>query len=214
MSNNAADATSPELSSRALDYDIEEDADYVAVLRLPIETVDADRKVQGVCAICLCAYENGEEISWSPEPDCQHVFHTDCIVAWLAKKDQPQCPVCRQDFCHLPAITVEENQQPETYPRYPLVFSHNLSQVMARSLERRFPEDVRTNGLARTTAIVAAPDTTSTPSQNDHESDLQDVSLRDNNDVLPVPSTSSRTISFQTPDDRQSLEVEQGNVYL
>jgi len=61
--------------------------------------VNANRTVPGVCTICLCSYEPGEEVSWSPRADCQHAFHTDCIIPWLVKNAEPKCPICRQDFC-------------------------------------------------------------------------------------------------------------------
>jgi hypothetical protein len=69
------------------------------VIRLPSDGVNGDRTVPAVCVICLCPYECGEQISWSPKSSCKHAFHTDCIVPWLAKTEEPKCPVCRQEFC-------------------------------------------------------------------------------------------------------------------
>lgn len=48
------------------------------------------------CAICLTAYEIGDEICWSPNLQCQHVFHHECIAQWLYKHDD--CPMCRANF--------------------------------------------------------------------------------------------------------------------
>ena len=67
---------------------------------------NSDRTVPGFCAICLCPYETNDKISWSPETSCQHAFHSDCIVPWLAKKEEPRCPVCRQIYC--PAAQISE----------------------------------------------------------------------------------------------------------
>ena len=49
-----------------------------------------------VCSICLCEYEENEEIGLSPNPECKHVFHKDCIVEWLMKHDE--CPCCRKEY--------------------------------------------------------------------------------------------------------------------
>jgi hypothetical protein len=74
-----------------------------------------DRKVSSVCSICLSAYQVNDEVSWSANKTCPHVFHEDCIVDWLTKssrrkqrnrehtaaepEDPPMlCPCCRQDF--------------------------------------------------------------------------------------------------------------------
>lgn len=77
------------------------------------------REVPLFCAVCLSEYEVNDEISWSSNSECTHVFHRECITQWLValgkKKssmqrfpDSPsekkllnynlECPCCRQDF--------------------------------------------------------------------------------------------------------------------
>ncbi|XVF59065.1 hypothetical protein PTKIN_Ptkin07bG0244700 [Pterospermum kingtungense] len=43
------------------------------------------------CAVCLSEFEDDETLRLVPK--CSHVFHPDCIDAWLAYHDT--CPVCR-----------------------------------------------------------------------------------------------------------------------
>eukprot|EP00934_Nitzschia_sp_Nitz4_P004514 Nitzschia sp. Nitz4//scaffold92_size79448//40586//41702//NITZ4_005392-RA/size79448-augustus-gene-0.23-mRNA-1//1//CDS//3329560189//4504//frame0 len=74
------------------------------LVSLPEDAPNGNRSVPGGCAICLCPYEAGEEITWSAEDVCQHAFHRDCIVPWLAKKSEPKCPCCRQLFCNIPNV--------------------------------------------------------------------------------------------------------------
>ncbi|KAF7814306.1 E3 ubiquitin-protein ligase RING1-like [Senna tora] len=42
------------------------------------------------CSICLENFEEEEEVSRMP---CQHIYHENCIVAWL--KTSHMCPLCR-----------------------------------------------------------------------------------------------------------------------
>lgn len=82
-------------------YDVEE-GDYSVMLRLHETGLNANgRVVPGICAVCLCQYEAGDNVTWSPETACQHAFHSDCIVTWLSKKEEPKCPICRQQFCRV-----------------------------------------------------------------------------------------------------------------
>ncbi|MFS8028018.1 putative transcription factor C2H2 family [Helianthus anomalus] len=49
-----------------------------------IQIEDAD------CCICLCHYEEGEQLHLLP---CNHHFHSTCIVKWLRVK--ASCPLCK-----------------------------------------------------------------------------------------------------------------------
>lgn len=53
---------------------------------------------EGTCAICLNQYAVGDEIMFSSNKKCQHVFHGECILSWLVVKRKQQCPCCRQVF--------------------------------------------------------------------------------------------------------------------
>lgn len=47
------------------------------------------------CAVCLCDFEAGDEITQLP---CGHFFHLDCVREWLTKHART-CPTCRADIC-------------------------------------------------------------------------------------------------------------------
>lgn len=82
------------------------------------DTKDA-REVPIFCAVCLSEYELDEEVCWSSNPNCTHVFHKQCMLEWLVAlgrrksrmKRFPntpsekrllnydlECPCCRQEF--------------------------------------------------------------------------------------------------------------------
>lgn len=48
------------------------------------------------CDICLLDFEVDEEVAWSPNPECIHSFHKDCVLDWLMRK--PSCPSCRNNY--------------------------------------------------------------------------------------------------------------------
>jgi Ring finger domain len=87
------------ICSNDCDDDDDNDGGGDEECQTPVPPQNANRTVPGGCAICLSAYEVGDSVSWSKEDGCVHVFHTDCIVPWLAKKSEPHCPCCRRPFC-------------------------------------------------------------------------------------------------------------------
>ncbi|KAF5753041.1 hypothetical protein HS088_TW01G00959 [Tripterygium wilfordii] len=55
------------------------------------------------CAICLEAYEHGDEVRVLPR--CDHMFHKECVDQWLLSHSL-QCPTCRNQV-------IETNVQSE-----------------------------------------------------------------------------------------------------
>lgn len=58
--------------------------------------IDDTRDRGTTCDICLLDYEVGDEVAWSRNINCVHVFHKDCILDWLVRKST--CPNCRTDY--------------------------------------------------------------------------------------------------------------------
>jgi len=54
----------------------------------PIVKCSKDDKTN--CTVCLCDYEEGEELLSLP---CFHSYHSVCIKNWMNKQDF--CPICR-----------------------------------------------------------------------------------------------------------------------
>jgi hypothetical protein len=48
------------------------------------------------CDICLIDYKVGDDVAWSPNLECTHAFHKECVLDWLVRK--PTCPNCRHDY--------------------------------------------------------------------------------------------------------------------
>ncbi|KAM0952589.1 putative transcription factor C2H2 family [Dioscorea sansibarensis] len=60
------------------------------------------------CAVCLSEFEDDESLRLLPK--CDHVFHSDCIDAWLAA--HATCPVCRSNL--IPGSDPEPSDAPAT----------------------------------------------------------------------------------------------------
>lgn len=48
------------------------------------------------CHICIDEYQIGDDICSSPNKECTHKFHVECITEWLLKHNN--CPLCRADY--------------------------------------------------------------------------------------------------------------------
>lgn len=63
----------------------------------------------GVCAICLDDYEDGDEVCY-PRNICGHVMHSECLIDWLMRN--AECPICRATILKSSQVETadEENQ--------------------------------------------------------------------------------------------------------
>jgi hypothetical protein len=61
------------------------------------------RTIPNCCAICLCPYDVDDTVIWSCNKECSHAFHDECIIPWLVKNQNGECPCCRRAFTDLPS---------------------------------------------------------------------------------------------------------------
>ena len=81
-------SVSPKGQHTAAKEEEEEDIDYFGI--------EAQRDRGTACDICLLEYRVGETVAWSPNLQCSHSYHEDCILDWLVRK--PTCPNCRNNY--------------------------------------------------------------------------------------------------------------------
>ncbi|XP_057978930.1 probable E3 ubiquitin-protein ligase RHC2A [Malania oleifera] len=69
-------------------------ASKAAIESMPtIQIVEAHIHSESHCAVCKEPFEIGSEAREMP---CKHIYHTDCILPWLAIRNS--CPVCRHEL--------------------------------------------------------------------------------------------------------------------
>lgn len=59
----------------------------------PVEYLTLEDEQDAVCAICLCEYEDDEELR---KMRCTHYFHKECVDEWL--RLHRNCPLCKRDI--------------------------------------------------------------------------------------------------------------------
>jgi len=64
------------------------------------------------CAICLCEYQNGDEVRYL---NCNHHFHSECVTDWLMRNKV--CPFCKTEIDKkakpLHQVVVQQHQEEE-----------------------------------------------------------------------------------------------------
>ncbi len=84
-SMNSSHSSSSNLSITR-DLTVEEnDGDHVSI--------ESQSKAENLCSICLEPFMPGDEVAWSKDLNCNHCFHSDCLMPWLMQHED--CPVCR-----------------------------------------------------------------------------------------------------------------------
>lgn len=55
------------------------------------------RQVANSCSICLSVFQADERLCWSSNPECQHIYHHNCIQDWLQAIGRKQLTKVRRD---------------------------------------------------------------------------------------------------------------------
>ena len=91
---------------------------------------DDDEEIE--CPICMCAFEVDDIVSWSFQPECQHVFHHQCIKEWLLRRSC--CPFCRSVY--MPVDEFDGKQVADDDERGGKLSKSKHGQLMCERLER------------------------------------------------------------------------------
>jgi hypothetical protein len=100
----------PELEMKTKRFTLDTDTEESGVQQK--EQADDDSDHQPNCSICLIPLENGDRIG---ALDCKHNFHSDCLKAWLSRRNV--CPLCSQPVARRRPQPNEEdylNENPST----------------------------------------------------------------------------------------------------
>lgn len=174
-------------------------------VKLPSDAANGNRCVSGMCAICLCPYSSGELITWSPKTACQHAFHKDCIIQWLAKKEELKCPVCRQDYCE--SVLVDD-----AFPVSEDMFldSFALALNYARShASRSWANDVSRSSGAGSLALAFEPSVRVHVMGGNNDLSLRDSSEGMTQDIEMGAVPSENTADPLTTADAREVEMEE-----
>lgn len=223
----------------AIEFDVEAaDAENTHALRIPV-TVEATtdnsnndddddddgvpkaaagstRLVPASCAICLCPYEEDDEITWSPRKECQHAFHSECIIPWLAKTDEPKCPCCRQDYCDPVAMA---SQVDHSHHFHRLHHNHHPMSLFGATNFSNLEDDsdlvlphfMRSLEASRldflTTLELASMEASARAARDQQTAEAN----RDGEDGSPPSDVDVEMSEIQPQNNDSSLEVDNGN---
>ncbi|KAF9197401.1 hypothetical protein BGZ49_002185 [Haplosporangium sp. Z 27] len=81
------------LPSVASGHDTKDSSNMVELQHMSVEERELAGRISTSCPICLCEYEDLEELRRLP---CEHYFHKECVDEWLKLKRT--CPLCKCDI--------------------------------------------------------------------------------------------------------------------
>jgi len=94
------------------------------------------------CPICLDEFKLGQIISYSPNTECNHVFHHECIKEWLLR--HTNCPFCRNFCMHTDLIRGKQHNSD--------VLSNHMTECLRRHSQR-----LATSLFCETMGLISIP---------------------------------------------------------
>ncbi|GFH47499.1 hypothetical protein CTEN210_03974 [Chaetoceros tenuissimus] len=62
------------------------------------DNLTSSTSIRNMCIICCDNYEEGDDIAYSRNQECHHFYHVECILEWLMRDNNDDCPLCRSAF--------------------------------------------------------------------------------------------------------------------
>lgn len=75
------------------------------------------------CAVCLSEFQDEEKLRFIP--NCNHMFHIDCIDVWL--QNNANCPLCRTSICGTPNHSISNTQPLSPLFGNPTLYHENFT---------------------------------------------------------------------------------------
>lgn len=154
------------------------------------------------CAICGLPIQAGEHVSWSPNVDCPHVFHHDCLKEHLLAS--PECPCCFRAF--LP--TDEHGHQDESRLRSPEEAHRSVCDerngIVVQQLDHPRVQDASFHSSTTTAPSLSLPQKTA----RREESSRNDPTIRVTPSKFHGTSTMPLSRRWQNRDTWQYLNIE------
>mmetsp|Transcript_1828 Transcript_1828/g.4372 ORF Transcript_1828/g.4372 Transcript_1828/m.4372 type:complete len:446 (-) Transcript_1828:198-1535(-) len=170
---------------------------------------DTRRKtVPAMCAICLCPYEDGDQVTYSHDVSssvsdkdietgfaatnshCPHAFHAECIVQWLAKKNdaRPECPCCRRPFCTVVPLTTSDlvtlNSTDATTVQASVASTLSATSSGANPTNRSGRTHMQGLGAGRQLPMIALPVNNDNTNNDDRDSEQRMMVFLPNPDMV------------------------------
>mmetsp|Transcript_34292 Transcript_34292/g.39040 ORF Transcript_34292/g.39040 Transcript_34292/m.39040 type:complete len:456 (-) Transcript_34292:144-1511(-) len=140
-----------------------------------------------VCSICLMEYEENDLIFQSPR--CVHRFHQECLMDWLERRNNTDCPCCRETL-------VSDEDVWDT-----------VQQLRREQRKLRRQENRRNSTLGRLLGFSKIPDASEANHiESAHQDHDIDVAQQEYNNVI-----ASVELSDSTSQDFNTENIEERN---
>jgi len=103
---------------------------------LSLQSPSSDEENTSTCVICLDAFRVGDDVTWSKDMQCRHVFHQECLSEWLSNPEHDDCPFCRRTILSMdddPTTDTTNEEASAAIPNLAFVIMNGLISPLRRA---------------------------------------------------------------------------------